>query len=170
MKFTPFDRSESILFNGTVYIETESLAIGRVEFSLDFEGRQEEAAQIFIVKRTPGMRYSVNRADYVVSYRCIDDKWYYDYCRVDLGFNARKQRSLFRTSFTVTEEMAVTDHKDGGIAIDPAERVRFKDILSEQVSAFEDEDFWEDYNIIEPDQTIDVVIRRIVRQLNRRNR
>lgn len=170
VKFTPLDRSESILFNGTVYIETESLAIGRVEFSLDFAGRQEEAAQIFIVKRTPGMRYSVNRADYVVSYRCIDDKWYYDYCRVDLGFNARKQRSLFRTSFTVTEEMAVTDHKDGGIAIDPAERVKFKDILSDQVSAFEDEDFWEDYNIIEPDQTIDVVIRRIVRQLNRRNR
>ena len=66
--------------------------------------------------------------------------------------------------------MAVTDHKDGGIAIDPADRVKFKDILSDQVSDFADDNFWEDYNIIEPDQSIDVVIRRIVRQLNRRNR
>jgi len=168
--FTPKNRDEDILFNGTVYIETESLAIGRVEFSMDIEGRQEEAARIFVVKRSPGMLFAVNRADYVVSYRCVDDKWYYDYCRVDLGFNVRKQRSLFRTNFSVTAEMAVTDHKDGGIAIDPAERVKFKDILSDKVSDFADDNFWEDYNIIEPDQSIDVVIRRIVRQLNRRNR
>jgi len=170
VRFTPKNREDGILFKGTVYIETESLAIGRVEFSLDFEGRPEEAARIFVIKRTPGMLFSINRADYVVSYRFVDDKWYYDYCRVDLGFNVRKQRSLFRSSFSVTTEMAVTDHKDGGIAIDPAERVKFKDILSDQVSAFTDDNFWEDYNIIEPDQSIDVVIRRIVRQLNRRER
>ena len=170
ISFKPINPEDGILFKGTVYIETESLAIGRVEFSLDFEGRAEEAARIFIVKRSQGMRFTVNRADYVVSYRCVDDKWYYDYCRVDLGFNARKQRSLFRSNFTVTAEMAVTDHKEGGIAIDPAERVKFKDILSDQVSAFADDNFWEDYNIIEPDQSIDVVIRRIVRQLNRRER
>lgn len=168
--FTPRNREDGILFKGTVYIETETLAIGRVEFSLDFDGRAEEASRIFIIKRSQGMRFAVNRADYVVSYRCIGDKWYYDYCRMDLGFNARKQRSLFRSNFTVTAEMAVTDHKEGGIAIDPADRVKFKDILSDQVSAFTDDNFWEDYNIIEPDQSIDVVIRRIVRQLNRRER
>ena len=170
VSFTPLNREDGILFKGTVYIETESMAIGRVEFSLDFEGRAEDAARIFIVKRSQGMRFTVNRADYVVSYRCVDDKWYYDYCRVDLGFNARKLHSLFRSNFTVTAEMAVTDHKEGGIAIDPADRVKFKDILSDQVSAFADDNFWEDYNIIEPDQSIDVVIRRIVRQLNRRER
>ena len=170
IRFTPINPEDGILFKGTVYIETESLAIGRVEFSLDFEGRAEEAARIFIVKRSQGMRFMVNRADYVVSYRCVDDTWYYDYCRVDLGLNARKQRSLFRSNFSITAEMAVTDHKEGGIAIDPAERVKFKDILSDQVSAFADDNFWEDYNIIEPDQSIDVVIRRIVRQLNRRER
>ena len=168
--FKPRNRDDGILYRGTVYIETESLAIGRVEFSLDIGDRAEEAARIFIIKRSPGMRFAMNRADYVISYRCIDGKWYYDYCRVDLNFTARKQRSLFRNNFTVSEEMAVTDHKEGGIAIDPADRVKFKDILSDQVSSFTDDNFWEDYNIIEPDQSIDVVIRRIIRQLNRRNR
>ena len=168
--FKPRNREDGILFGGTVYIETESLAIGRVEFSLDIADRAEEAARIFIIKRSPGMRFFLNRADYVISYRCVDDKWYYDYCRVDINFTARKERSLFRNSFTVSEEMAVTDHREGGIAIAPADRVKFKDILSEQVSDFTDDNFWEDYNIIEPDQAIDVVIRRIIRQLNRRNR
>ena len=170
VEFQPRNRDDGILYQGTVYIETESLAIGRVEFSLDFADRADEAARIFIVKSPLGMRFTLTRADYVVSYRCLDGKWYYDYCRADLGFNVRKQRSLFRSSFSVTEEMAVTDHKEGGIAIDPADRVKFKDILSDQVSAFADDNFWEDYNIIEPDESIDVVIRRIVRQLNRRNR
>jgi hypothetical protein len=168
--FKPRRRDDGILYKGTVYIETESLAIGRVEFSLDIDDRAEEAARIFIIKHSPTMRFFMNRADYVVSYRCVDDKWYYDYCRVDLSFTARKQRSLFRNTFTVTEEMAVTDHREGGIAIANADRVKFKDILSEQVSDFTDDNFWEDYNIIEPDQSIEVIIRRIVRQLNRRNR
>jgi len=170
VEFKPRNKEDGILFGGVVYIETESLAIGRVEFSLDIAGRAEEAARIFIIKRSPGMRFFLNRADYVISYRCVDDKWYYDYCRVDINFTARKERSLFRNSFTVSEEMAVTDHREGGIAIAPADRVKFKDILSEQVSDFTDDNFWEDYNIIEPDQAIDVVIRRIIRQLNRRNR
>ena len=170
IRFTQRDPSDGILYEGTVYIDTESFAIGRVEFSLAFQGRAEEAAGIYVVKRPAGMRFSVTRADYVISYRFVEDKWYYDYCRVDLGFSVRKQRSLFRNNFTVTEEMAVTDHKEGGIAIDPVDRVKFKDILSDQVSAFTDDNFWEDYNIIEPDQSIDVVIQRIIRQLNRRRR
>jgi hypothetical protein len=170
IEFKPRNQEDGILYRGTVYIEMESLAIGRVEFSLDIGDRAEEAARIFIIKRSPGMRFFMNRADYVISYRCVDDKWYYDYCRADLNFTARKQRSLFRNSFTITEEMAVTDHRVGGIAIASADRVKFNDILSDQVSAFTDDNFWEDYNIIEPDQSIDVVIRRIIRQLNRRNR
>ena len=169
IEFKPRSLDDGILYRGTVYIETESLAIGRVEFSLDIEDRAEEAARIFIIKHSAGIRFFMNKAEYVISYRCIDDKWYYDYCRADLNFTARKQRSLFRNSFSITEEMAVTDHREGGIAIASADRVKFSDVLSEQVSAFTDDNFWEDYNIIEPDQSIDVIIRRIIRQLNRRN-
>ena len=168
--FVPRNIEDGILYKGTVYIETESLAIGRVEFSLDIRDRAEDAARIFIIKHTPGIRFFMNKADYVISYRCVDGKWYYDYCRADLNFTARKQRSLFRNSFSITEEMAVTDHREGGIAIASADRVKFSDVLSEQVSDFTDDNFWEDYNIIEPDQSIDVIIRRIIRQLNRRNR
>ena len=167
--FNPRNVEDGILYKGTVYIETESLAIGRVEFSLDIRDRAEDAARIFIIKHTPGIRFFMNKADYVISYRCVDGKWYYDYCRADLNFTARKQRSLFRNSFSITEEMAVTDHREGGIAIASADRVKFSDVLSEQVSDFTDDNFWEDYNIIEPDQSIDVIIRRIIRQLNRRN-
>ena len=88
---------------------------------------------------------------------------------MDVNFSTRKAHSPFRTNFSVTEEMAVTDHKNGGIAIEPAGRVRFRDVLSDRVADFTDSSFWEDYNIIEPDQSIDVLVRKIVRQLQKRD-
>lgn len=167
--FTKPDRDD-LLFHGSIYIDSESLAVGRIEFSMDVEGRGEEAAKEFIVKSSPGMTYSVTRVDYVINYKCFDGLWYYDYCRGDVSFSARKRRSLFKTSFSITEEMVMTDHRSGGIAIEPAARIRFKDILSDRIIDFQDSSFWEDYNIIEPDQSIDVIVKRIIRQLNRRGR
>lgn len=169
LEFKSNKRSEDILFHGKLFIETESLAIGRAEFSMDVEGREQEAANIFVLKHPSDTRFYVNSADYVISFKCFDDVWYYDYCRADVSFSTRKVHSPFRSNFSVTEEMAVTDHKNGGIAIEPAGRIKFRDVLSDRVADFTDDSFWEDYNIIEPDQTIDVLVKRIVRQLNRRN-
>lgn len=166
--FCPSDDVKEILFKGHLYIETERLAIGRVEAEMDLKGREEEAARYFIVKAPVGTRFSANTAKYVVSYKCFDGKWYYDYFRADMGFTTKKRHSLLRKNFTVTEEMAVTDHGEGRIAIEPSSRVRFKDILSDQVADFLDEQFWEDYNIIEPDESIEAIIRKLVRKLNTR--
>ena len=42
-----------------------------------------------------------------------------------------------------------------------------KDILQKKVTDFEDEYFWEDYNIIQPDEKIENIINKIVRQLRK---
>lgn len=159
---------EDILFKGRMYIESESLAIARIEFEMDLEGREEEASRFFIVKSSPKMRYEVTKAEYIINYKEFEGLWYYDYCCVDVDFVARKQHSLFRRNFSIKEEMVMTDHKSGGIAIEPASRLKFKDILSDRIADYEDDGFWEDYNIIEPDKSIDDIVKRIIRQLNRR--
>lgn len=168
VNFNALPAIEDILYHGRIYIEVETLAIGRIEFSMDVAGREEEASKALILKRPSNTRFYINSADYFINYKCFDGLWYYDYCRVDIDLSTRKNRSLFKSNFSLTEEMAVTNHHEGSIAIEPAERVRFKDILSDKVADFTDDDFWEDYNIIEPDQSIDVLIKKIVRQLNRR--
>lgn len=166
--FKPVDNEKEILFKGFVYIEVESLAIGRVELEMDLAGREEEAARIFILKSPRNTRFFANSAKYVVSYKCFDGKWYYDYCRADLSFSTRKRNSLFSRNFSITEEMAVTNHKEVSIAIAKNNRVKMNDILADRVADFTDENYWEDYNIIEPDQTIDAIIRKMVRKLERR--
>lgn len=49
--FTQIDGSEEILYSGRLYIESGSLAIGRIELSLNVKGREEKAAGIMVVKR-----------------------------------------------------------------------------------------------------------------------
>ena len=54
--FTQIDGSEEILYSGRLYIESGSLAIGRIELSLNVKGREEKAAGIMVVKRPPDTR------------------------------------------------------------------------------------------------------------------
>ena len=66
-------------------------------------------------------------------------------------------------------EMAITDHQKEPPVIEKDARLKFKDQMTEKVSAFTDPDFWENYNVIEPDAKIEAIIRKIVRQLKKHN-
>lgn len=166
--FTQIDGSEEILYSGRLYIESESLAIGRIELSLNVKGREEKAAGIMVVKRPPDTRFYVTKADYAVNYKRFGDTWHYDYSLMRIYLSSRKGKSFFRNNYVITGEMAVTAHNEAPARIGADERIRFKDFLSEKVGDFRDDDFWGDYNVIEPDKSIDAVIRRIIRRLERR--
>ena len=166
--FTQIDGSEEILYYGRLYIESGSLAIGRIELSLNVKGREEKAAGIMVVKRPPDTRFYVTKADYAVNYKRFGDTWHYDYSLMRIYLSSRKGKSFFRNNYVITGEMAVTAHNEAPARIGADERIRFKDFLSEKVGDFRDDDFWGDYNVIEPDKSINAVIRRIIRRLERR--
>lgn len=166
--FTQIDGSEEILYSGRLYIESGSLAIGRIELSLNVKGREEKAAGIMVVKRPPDTRFYITKADYAVNYKRFGNTWHYDYSLMRINLSSRKGKSFFRNNYVITGEMAVTAHNEAPARIGADERIRFKDFLSEKVGDFRDDDFWGDYNVIEPDKSIDAVIRRIIRRLERR--
>jgi len=159
---------EDIYMRGKVFIDSESLAIGHVEMWMNVEGR-EDAVPIFVLKQPQDTRFEVKSAEYIVNYKPVGGKWYYDYAKMELKFETRKRRSWFKNHYTVLSEIAVTDHKDTPSVIEKEARVKFKDQMTEKVSAFTDEDFWENYNVIEPDADIQAIIRKIVRQLKKHN-
>ena len=168
ISFSQIEGPEEILYSGRLYIESESLAIGRIELSLNVKGREEKAAGIMVVKRPPDTRFYVTKAEYAVNYKRFGDTWHYDYSLMRINLSSRKGKSLFRNNYVITGEMAVTAHNEAPARIGADERLRFKDFLSEKVGDFRDDDFWGDYNVIEPDKSIDAVIRRIIRRLERR--
>ncbi len=158
------------LYAGKLYIGVNDYAIIGAEFKI-LEKNLKDAGQYLIRKKPMGMSVDVDNANYLVSYRLIDGTWQLNYVRTELMFTVRWKKKLFRSRYTTMTEMAVTD-------VDPRNITKYKyrettkrtDIFADQVSDFEDPDFWGEYNIIQPEESIQSAIQRIGRRLQRMTR
>jgi hypothetical protein len=156
---------EMPLFMGSLFIEVESGAITEAEFAFNLEDKAA-VTSIFVRKKPIGMEVTPDIASYRTKYREQDGKWYFSYSRAEVRFKVNWKRRLFNTYYTTMSEMAITDRTDQEvIKFAGKERIRYSDVFSEKVSDFTDPDFWGDYNIIEPDQSIESAIRRLSRKL-----
>ena len=103
---------------------------------------------------------------YRVKYREQDGRSYFTYSRAEVKFKVDWKRKLFNTFYTTMSEIAITDRtNEEVIKIPSREKIRYTDVFSEEVEAFADPDYWGDYNVIEPDQSIESAIRRLSRRL-----
>jgi hypothetical protein len=153
------------LYYGKLYISAERLGVTMAEFSTDLSD-SEKAAQNFIVRKPARLRFTPTRTHYLVTYKEIDGKYYLNYVRNELEFFADWRRRIFRTSYLVMSELAITELKE-----DPASRLARREtfkrvnILADMLPVYFDEDFWGSYNIIEPDEAIENAIRKFNQRL-----
>lgn len=166
-----FDQRATVdfpLYKGKLYLDVGNLAIVGMAFEIS-PGMIERVSDYLIRKKPVGMSVDVESGNYLVNYRKIEGLWYLNYVRTELIFRVRWKKQLFRSTYTTMSELAVTD-----IITENVEKFRFRDaakftdIFVEQVSDFEDPDFWGDYNIIKPDESIEAAIERLSRKLKRR--
>jgi hypothetical protein len=156
---------ENPLFMGNFYIEIDSYALSEAEFGFNLEDK-EAAASIFIRKKPLGMEVTPEIATYRTKYREQDGKWYFAYSRAEVKFKVNWKKRLFNTFYTTMSEIAVTDRTNQEvIKIAGKDKIKPTDVFSEKVEAFTDKEFWGDYNVIEPDQSIEAAIRRLSRRL-----
>ncbi|OJV18196.1 MAG: hypothetical protein BGO30_04415 [Bacteroidetes bacterium 41-46] len=158
-----------VFFRGRVYIESQSMAIARIEFNMNVE-ENPRANSYFIRKKPTNLKMEVLSAAYLVNYKEINGLWHFDYSRTEVKFNAKWDRRWFRSTYTIMSELATTEISDRQRKIENQNRIRSRDIMSAKVQDFTDDNFWGGYNIIEPDASIESVISRIIRQLSRRER
>ena len=153
------------LFMGNLYIETGTYAITEAEFGFNLEDKAA-ASSIFIKKKPLGMEVTPEIATYRVQYREQDGIWYFAYSRAEVKFKVNWKKKLFNTYYTTMSEIAVTDRtNEEVIKFTGKEKIRYTDVFSEEVEAFTDSEFWGEYNVIEPDQSIESAIRRLSRKL-----
>jgi hypothetical protein len=153
------------LFMGSLYIEMDSYAITEVEFGFNLSDK-EAASSIFIRKKPLGMKVTPEIATYRTKYREQNGKWYFAYSRAEVKFKVDWNKKLFNTFYTTMSEIAVTDRTDQEvIKFAGKDKIKYTDVFSEKVSSFTDPAFWGDYNVIEPDQSIESAIRKLSRKL-----
>jgi hypothetical protein len=157
-------------FYGKLYIDAQTLALTNAKFSLNLENK-EKASKVFIVKKPKGAKVFPIEAEYQIDYREKDGKWYYGYSRIQLGFKINWDKKWFNTIYNTTIEMAITDWEknENGKLIKLKDRLRSSIIMSEKSLGFFDPNFWGEYNVIEPEKTIESAIKKIQRQLRKLN-
>lgn len=153
------------LFFGHLFIEMETFALTEAAFSMNLEDKNK-ASQIFIKKKPVGMKVTPVMTSYRVKFREQEGKWYFTYSRAEVKLKVKWKKKLFNPSYTTMSEIAITDRtEEEVIKFNSRERLKMGDIFTQQLSAFSDPDFWGDYNVIEPDQSIESAIRRLNRKL-----
>ena len=152
------------LYKGYIFVGVEDLAFMGAEFHLH-EDHMDRAAEFMVKSEPPGVKMDVIKANYVVNYRFFHNTWYLYYVRSELILKINWNKKLFNSTFTTKLEMAVTDMDTINVLkYKKAETIRGKDIFVEQVADFEDPDFWGDYNVIHPEESILSSIKRMGRK------
>ena len=155
------------LFNGRFYIDCERLAFTRIELELDMSDK-EKATNRMLVKKPFGVKFKPRELSCVIDYRYEDGVSRISYLRNIFRFNCDWKKRLLATSFTATCEMVVTDSQSQDVQ-PIANRSSFdsKDAYYDKVEYFMDPEYWSQYNIIEPSESLDKAIRKLVSKYRR---
>jgi hypothetical protein len=160
------------LYYGKLYIDSENFALTSAIYSLNVENRIL-ASELFIRKKPNKVHVYPTEANYRVNYRTHKGKWYYSYSNILLSFKVNWKGRLFNSYYTLISEMAITDWKvtDEKYSKPKNRELILKPttILIDQASGFSDPEFWGQYNIIEPEKSIESAIKKISKKLEKAN-
>lgn len=156
------------LYQGKLYIDAENKILTSAIFSLNITDK-EAASKLFVRRKPKNASVWPTEVAYRVDYREKNGRWYYGYSNVLLEFKINWDKKLFNSVYSMACEMAVTDWEKNISNAFPKQRERMKSsiILGDEALGFADPDFWGEYNIIEPEKSIESAIKKIRRQLKR---
>lgn len=168
IKFDQLETIDQPLYEGELFIDVENKTLTSAIYTLNITDR-EKAARLFVRRKPAKVDVWPTEVAYRVDYREKGGRWYYGYSNVLLEFKVDWEDKLFNSVYSMTAEMAVTDWEKNVTGELPKNRERLKKsiILSDEALGFSDPDFWGEYNIIEPEKSIESAIRKIQRQLRR---
>jgi hypothetical protein len=155
------------LYHGKIYIDCERHAFTRIELNLDMRDK-EKATRTMLVKKPLGVKFRPRELSSVVDYRYDDGVTRISYLKNTFRFNCDWKKRLFATSFTATCEMVVTDSSSSDIhPIGSNNSFDSRDSYYDKVEYFLDPDYWSTYNIIEPSESLDKAIQKLVSKYRR---
>ncbi len=169
VSFKQYPSIEDPLYYGKLYIDASTFALSKAVISLNLENKKL-ASKYFVKKKPSRAHVEPFQANYFVDFRRKGNKWFLNYSRIELAFKIDYDKKWFNSNYYINVEMAVTDWKynTGNLSLRGKERLRTNVILNDKVSGFQDPEFWGDYNVIEPDKPIENAIKKIKRQLDRK--
>lgn len=157
---------------GKVFVDQESLTITRAELQLDVRDWRL-ASDYMLVRKPMGLRFRPKELTVTIVYHTdAAGVTRMGYVRNEMRFNCDWKRRLFASPFTTVSEMVVTDLQQRGDGTKrPRGRSSFgiRERFYDKVEYFDDPDFWADYNIIEPSESLESAIGKLKKKIKNGN-
>ncbi|MDY2587533.1 carboxypeptidase-like regulatory domain-containing protein [Winogradskyella aquimaris] len=168
VNFSPKNNALNYSYNGKLFIDVESLALVSADYTLDLSNKSR-SKNLLVKKKPSNVIVYPLEANYKVNYKEKEGKWYYSYSNLFLKFKVNKKRELFNKVYSLSSEMAVTDWEINTTdrKIKGKNRLRPSVIITDAISGFSDPDFWGEYNLIEPDKSIESAIEKIKKSIEK---
>jgi hypothetical protein len=162
VKFSPKEISLASPYYGIMYIDQENLTFSQVEFNLSMENKKL-ATDVILIKKPSSMRFTPEELSYLCVYKQHNGRSYLYYVRNEVQFKCDWRKKLFSTKYTVVSETVITGIKS--TAELPSDRPAFKrsQIFTGTAKNFYDEKFWQNYNIIDPTESLDSAVKKLLR-------
>lgn len=167
IEFSQREGIQEPLYEGKLYLDLNTLAVRRAEFAISQSGLQ--FADKYLVKKKPaGTDVKTVGATYMVSYREQDGKWVLNHARYEVKFRVIKRGKLFNKIYTSSADLAITDTDNKNV-----EKFKFSETLKpnqvfvDHVNEYYDEEFWGNYNIIKPEESIEDAVERISKRMRK---
>ena len=160
--FQQKDYVKEPLYTGELYIEVESKALVEVRFKIN-PGLVKKATNMFVDKKSAGLKIELQDAGYIVSYKPADDgRYYINHIRGDIQFKIRHKKRLFSTPLHFWFEMVTCKVDTEQVRPFPRnERLSTTRIFAETKHGY-DKTFWEHFNIILPEEELkDAIIQNL---------
>jgi hypothetical protein len=153
LEFKPIEGLDFNGFTGKVYVHRETFAILHARYGLDRQGLKRAAP--VLVKYTPrGVRAQPSFVEYQVYYRHYQGVWQLASAQASLTFKIKGKRKNLSSEYHSVSDLLITDIKPTELKnFESKERFSKNDIFLEMIGNY-DPGFWENYNIIKPDEEL----------------
>jgi hypothetical protein len=167
INFEKLPHIQDQMYKGQLFIDVNNNILTSAVYELEITNK-ELASKMFVRSKPANANVYPTNVAYKVDYREKDNKWYYGYSNVQLEFKINWDDKLFNSVYSMNCEMAVTDWEINlNNKLKKKEKLKQNIILSDEAIGFSDPNFWGEYNIIEPEKSIESAIKKIQRQLKK---
>jgi len=153
LEFKPISEFIFPAFEGELYVHRETFAIIHARYWLNKKGLRE-AETIMIKKKPRGVKAKPSFVQYTTNYQQLHGKWHLATAQASVNVKIRSKRDKLNSEFQSISDLLITN-------IQPTELKRFTrnesitkyDFFVEMIADY-DEEYWENYNIIKPDENL----------------
>lgn len=149
------------LYKGALYIDADNLTITRANLFLDMDN-EKKATEYILTKKPAGLKFKPEEVSFLITYKENNGRSQLNYVRNDLKFKCDWKRRLFATNYSIVSEMVVIESNDKDVKNIPYRQAfNEKNLFSDKVDNFQDPGYWEQYNIIEPTESLDKAVNKL---------